>query len=99
LRHRPNRRVRCKAKVLRTRILKQACRARGQEEILGNVTVSGVAPPKPTVAMKSKVGDDASVREWTGGDTDQFKSERILGDVESDSGPVSARSIFDDVDM
>lgn len=53
------------------RILKQACRARGQEEILGNV-VSGLAPPKPAVAIKYKIGNDATVREWTGGDTDEF---------------------------
>ena len=49
------------------RILKQACRARGQEEILGNV-VSGVAPPKPVVSIKYKVGTEATVRQWVGGD-------------------------------
>jgi len=55
------------------RILKQACRARGQEEILGNV-VSGVAPPKPVVNIKYKVGDETAVREWVGGDADEFIS-------------------------
>src|SRR6185437_14063412 len=50
------------------RILKQACRARGQEEILGNVVLTGIAPPKPSVAIKYRVGTDAAAREWTGGD-------------------------------
>ena len=36
------------------RILKSACRARGQEKILGNV-VSGAAPPSPVVSIKYKV--------------------------------------------
>ena len=39
------------------RILKTACRARGQEEILGNVVV-GVAPPAPVVAIKYTLGPD-----------------------------------------
>lgn len=43
------------------RILKQACRARGQEEILGNV-VSGMAPPKPVVSIKYKVGNEVTAR-------------------------------------
>ncbi|MBA2492420.1 MAG: hypothetical protein H0V34_12210 [Gammaproteobacteria bacterium] len=46
------------------RILKSACRARGTEEILGNV-VSGSTPHKPVVAIKYKVGD-ADAQEWTG---------------------------------
>jgi hypothetical protein len=54
------------------RILKQACRARGQEAILGNV-ISGIAPPKPVVNIKYKVGDEAS-REWAGGNIDEFIS-------------------------
>jgi hypothetical protein len=56
------------------RILKQACRARGQEAILGNVVLTGIAPPKPTVAIKYRVGVDAATREWTGGDADEFVS-------------------------
>src|ERR1700691_2620510 len=55
------------------RILKQACRARGQELILGNVT-SGVAPPKPVVNVKYKVGDETTPNEWTGGAADEFIS-------------------------
>lgn len=55
------------------RILKNACRARGQELILGNV-VSGTAPLAPVVAIKYTVGSDAEQREWTGGEGDQFIS-------------------------
>lgn len=47
------------------RILKSACRARGTEEILGNV-VSGAAPHKPVVAIKYKVGTEDNAREWAG---------------------------------
>jgi energy-coupling factor transporter ATP-binding protein EcfA2 len=47
------------------RILKGACRARGTEEILGNV-VSGSAPHKPVVAIKYKVGNEDKVRECAG---------------------------------
>lgn len=47
------------------RILKSACRARGTEEILGNV-VSGATPYKPVVAIKYKVGTDENAREWAG---------------------------------
>ena len=46
------------------RILKSACRARGTEEILGNV-VSGSRPLKPDVAIKYCVGNDPKPREWT----------------------------------
>ncbi len=63
------------------RILKQACRARGQEEILGNV-VSGVAPPKPVANIKYKVGNEATVREWVGGDTDEFISRVSVFDAQ-----------------
>jgi energy-coupling factor transporter ATP-binding protein EcfA2 len=62
------------------RILKQACRARGQEEILGNV-VSGVAPPKPVVSIKYKVGAEATVRQWVGGDADEFISRVSIFDM------------------
>jgi energy-coupling factor transporter ATP-binding protein EcfA2 len=63
------------------RILKRACRARGQEDILGNV-VSGVAPPAPVVAVKYKVGTDGSVREWTGGDLDKHISRVSVFDTQ-----------------
>ena len=64
------------------RILKQACRARGQETILGNVVITGAAPPKPTVAIKYKVGADAAAREWTGGDVDEFVSRVSIFDTQ-----------------
>ena len=44
------------------RILKSACRTRGQEEILGNV-VSGAAPPAPVVAIIYTLGTDPEARE------------------------------------
>ncbi len=53
------------------RILKSACRARGQEEILGNV-VSGTTPFTPVVAIKYQVGDEDVPREWSGQEEDQF---------------------------
>ena len=47
------------------RVLKRACRARGTEEILGNI-VSGAAPHKPVVAIRYKVAADGNEQEWTG---------------------------------
>src|SRR5579875_193461 len=63
------------------RILKQACRARGQEAILGNV-VSGTAPPRPVVNIKYKVGDEATRREWAGGDADEYISRVSIFDTQ-----------------
>ncbi len=63
------------------RILKQACRARGQEQILGNVT-SRVAPPKPVVNIKYKVGDETTSHEWVGGDADEFISRVSVFDTQ-----------------
>jgi ABC-type multidrug transport system ATPase subunit len=65
-----------------TRILKQACRARGSELILGNV-VSGAPPTKPVVAIKYKVGTDPALREWTGGDIDDLISRVSVFDTQS----------------
>jgi energy-coupling factor transporter ATP-binding protein EcfA2 len=62
------------------RILKQACRARGHEEILGNV-VSGIAPPKPVVSIKYRVGEEATARQWVGGDADEFVSRVSIFDM------------------
>jgi len=59
------------------RILKSACRARGQEKILGNV-VSGAAPPTPVVSIKYKVGSEPDLREWTGNGQDDVIS-RVSG--------------------
>jgi hypothetical protein len=53
------------------RILKSACRARGQEEILGNV-VSGTAPPSLGVSIKYRIGLDPEPCEWAGEGDDEF---------------------------
>ncbi len=42
------------------RILKSACRARGQEKILGNV-VSGATPLTPLVAIRYKIGGGGAI--------------------------------------
>ena len=64
------------------RILKSACRARGQEEILGNV-VAGVAPPAPVVAIKYTLGPDPEAREWAGQVDDEFISRVSVFDTRS----------------
>lgn len=46
-----------------TRILKRACRARGAEEILGNV-VSGTAPGRPAASIKFTVNGVAQELAW-----------------------------------
>ena len=63
------------------RILKSACRARGQEKILGNV-VSGTTPLAPVVAVKYKVGAEADPREWAGGNVDDFVSRVSVFDTQ-----------------
>ncbi len=65
-----------------TRILKSACRARGREEILGNV-VSGTAPPTLDVVITYKVGTDPTPRTWTGGDPNEFVSRVSVFDTQS----------------
>lgn len=62
------------------RILKSACRARGPEEILGNV-VSGTAPHKPVVAITYKVGTEEKPREWSGDGADEFISRVSVFDT------------------
>ena len=64
------------------RILKSACRARGQEKILGNV-VSGATPPTPFVAIKYKVGGEPDPREWAGQGEDEFISRVSVFDGQS----------------
>lgn len=64
------------------RILKQACRARGQEVILGNVVLTDIAPPTPTVTIKYNVGGDTNSREWKGGDADEFVSRVSIFDTQ-----------------
>lgn len=63
------------------RILKSACRSRGQEHILGNV-VSGTAPLAPVVAIKYKVGAETNPREWTGSGEDEFVSRVSVFDTQ-----------------
>lgn len=65
-----------------TRILKRACRARGVEEILGNV-VSGTTPVKPVVAIKYRVGTDPQSREYAGEGVDDFVSRVSVFDTQS----------------
>jgi ABC-type molybdenum transport system ATPase subunit/photorepair protein PhrA len=62
------------------RILKSACRARGQENILGNV-VSGTTPLTPVVAIKYKVGAETDPREWGGSGDDEFVSRVSVFDT------------------
>jgi energy-coupling factor transporter ATP-binding protein EcfA2 len=62
------------------RILKSACRARGQEKILGNV-VSGAAPPTPVVSIKYRVGSEPDPREWAGNGEDNFISRVSVFDT------------------
>ena len=61
------------------RILKSACRARGEEQILGNV-VSGTAPRSPVVSIKYQIGPD-EVQEWAGGEEDNFISRVSVFDT------------------
>ena len=62
------------------RILKSACRARGPEEILGNV-VSGTAH-KPVVAITYKVGTEEKAMEWSGDGGDEFISRVSVFDTQ-----------------
>ena len=65
-----------------TRILKNACRARGREEILGNV-VLGTPPPPPEFSIKYKVGSEIKPREWSGNnDKDKFLSQVSVFDTQ-----------------
>ncbi len=62
------------------RILKSACRARGQEKILGNV-VSGTMPPTPDVAIRYRVGTEYDPFEWAGQGGDGFISRVSVFDA------------------
>jgi energy-coupling factor transporter ATP-binding protein EcfA2 len=62
------------------RILKSACRARGEETILGNV-VSGAAPLSPAVSIKYQVGSETELREWAGDNGDEFISRVSVFDT------------------
>ena len=56
------------------RILKNACRARGQEIILGNV-MSDTAPLPVEVTIKYQVGTMHEIKEWMGQEEDKFISQ------------------------
>lgn len=64
------------------RILKSACRARGTEDILGNV-VSGSSPISPVVEIRYKVGEEESDRTWTGQNGDDDISRVSVFDTQS----------------
>ena len=66
------------------RILKSACRARGQEEILGNVVADSV-PRKPIVAIKFNIGNNGKQYEWAGQGEDEFVSRVSVFDAQSAS--------------
>ena len=53
-----------------TRILKTACRARGADEILGNV-LEETAPPVPAASIRYRTGADGPEENWRKG-TDQM---------------------------
>jgi len=65
-----------------TRIFKSACRARGTEDILGNV-VSGSTPPAISVEIKYTVGDDGVVHVWAGEGSDDYISRVSVFDSHS----------------
>ena len=63
------------------RILKSACRARMQEQILGNV-ISGATPLSPVVSIRYKVGTEPNPREWAGNGEDEFISRVSVFDTQ-----------------
>ncbi len=60
-----------------TRILKSACRTRGEEKILGNV-VSGSTPYTPSVSIKYKIGDETKLHEWAGEEEDSISHVNVF---------------------
>ena len=64
------------------RILKEACRARAREDILGNV-VSGVSSPvAPAFNIKYQVGNEPELREWPGTGEEEFISRVSVFDAQ-----------------
>jgi hypothetical protein len=63
------------------RILKSACRARSQEQILGNV-VSSATPLSPVVSIKYQVGTEPKSHEWTGSGEDESVSRVSVFDTQ-----------------
>ncbi len=73
------------------RILKSACRARGQEQILGNV-VSGAAPPRLAVSIKYQVQGESALRKWAGEGNDDFIARVSVFDTQSASVYLTERT-------
>lgn len=65
-----------------TRILKNACRARGRELILGNVT-SGAAPPAPVVTIKFQVGGTEAAHDLMASGADDRVARVSVFDTQS----------------
>jgi len=59
-----------------TRILQTACRARGAEDVLGNVLIEN-APPTPSSSIRFRVGADGSEEVWP----DETETGALLGKV------------------
>ena len=64
------------------RILKNACRARGQESILGNVVSGTSSPTTPVFNIKYQVGTESEPREWTETGGDEFVSRVSVFDAQ-----------------
>lgn len=65
-----------------TRILKNACRARGREPILGNVT-SGAAPTAPVVTIRFQVGGTDAAHDLTAVGADDRVARVSVFDTQS----------------
>lgn len=65
-----------------TRILKNACRARGREPILGNVT-AGTAPPAPVVTIRFQVGEADAAHDLTAAGADDRVARVSVFDTQS----------------
>jgi len=74
-----------------TRILKSACRARGDEDILGNV-LSGNTPLNPSVSIKYTVGNDSDIQEWSGSEDDDNLSRVSVFDAHSATVYLTSRT-------
>ncbi|MCU7879172.1 MAG: hypothetical protein KZQ66_19395 [Candidatus Thiodiazotropha sp. (ex Lucinoma aequizonata)] len=72
-----------------TRILKEACQARGTEEILGNV-LSG-SPLKPVLFIRYRVGEGES-QEWTGEMEDEAISQVSVFDTHAAGGYLTEKT-------
>ena len=74
------------------RILKRACRARGAEPILGNVT-SGASPPRPSALIRYSSGQEAVDFPWHDSqDTDPYLSQVSVFDRHCASVYVTKRT-------